>query len=136
MPISVASRAGRQPRFSSLILGVFLATSVAACGMRGSEEIPYSILKKHISNGEVREVHLSPTVVQALPTEQAQQAGAPRTWVATPVPTDNLVPLLEAKGVTYGGLKEDTSPVIMVVGFLAGLAFIAVLFLAYKRTNP
>ena len=132
----VASRlAGRS---SPLIYGAIAAllTLTAACGGRGSEEIPYSTLKQHIAKGEVREVRLSATEIQAIPTEPAQAAGAPPSWVATPVASDNLVPLLEAKGITYGGLKEDTSRVTMGVGFLTGLLFIALIFMAYKRTNP
>src|SRR5207249_5529141 len=36
----------------------------------------------------------------------------------------------------YGGLKEETSRIGIVLGFLVGLAFIVVVVLAYRRTNP
>ena len=28
-------------------------------------------------------------------------------WVATPVPNDEIVPLLESKNITYQGIKSD-----------------------------
>ena len=136
MSLFTSRPAGRHASIFCAVMTVVLALNAAACGSRGTEDIPYSILKQHISKGEVREVRLSATEVQAIPTEQAQAAGAPSAWVATPVATDNLVPLLEAKGITYGGLKEDTSRATMGLGFLTGLAFLAVIFFAYKRANP
>ena len=107
------------PVFLAVIMAAL--TLSASCGGRGIEEIPYSALKQHIAAGEVREVRLSAAEIQAIPTEQARAAGAPPGWVATPVASDNLVPLLETHGVTYGGLKEDTSRVTMGLGFLTGL---------------
>ena len=75
-------------------------------------EIPYSTLKQHIAKGDVREVRMSATEVRALPTESARQAGAPAMWVATPVPNDEIVPLLESKNITYQGIKSDESHVV------------------------
>src|SRR5947207_3660079 len=132
----IASAAGRRARFCLAVLSAFFAVIAAGCGSRGSEEIPYSGLKQHIAKGEVREVRMSPTEVRAVPTEQAQQAGAPPLWIATPVPTDDLVPLLESHSIVYGGLKEETSRIAIALGFLVGLAFIVVIVLAYRRTNP
>jgi cell division protease FtsH len=132
-----ASRiAGRPtPVFYAAIAAV--VTLSASCGGRGTEEIPYSVLKQHIAKGEVREVRLSATEIQAIPTAQAQAAGSPSGWVATPVASDNIVPLLESKGITYGGLKEDTSRLTMVLGFLIGLVLLSLIsFMAYKRMNP
>jgi cell division protease FtsH len=122
--------------FSLAVLTAMIALNLAGCGSRGSEDVQYSTLKQHIMNGEVREVHMSATDVEAIPTDQARQAGAPGKWLATTVPTDNLVPLLEARGVTYGGLKESTSRSTIVLSFFTGLAFIVVITLAYRRTNP
>src|SRR5882672_8546184 len=97
---------GRQSAIFCAAMTVLLALSAAAC-TGGSEEIPYSTLKQHISKGEVREVMLSATEVHAVPTEPAKAAGAPSMWVATPIASDNLVPLLESKGIIFGGVKED-----------------------------
>src|SRR5438105_2328551 len=134
MSLSASSRAGRpSPVFYATVMAIL---ALSACVARSSEEIPYSTLKQHIAQGEVREVRLSANEIQAIPTAQAQAAGAPPSWVATPVASDNLVPLLETKGITYGGLKEDISRITTVLGFLTGLVVIAIIFMAYRRTNP
>jgi len=135
MSMSSARFAGRQPGLF-FALFAFLGLSVASCVTRSAEEIPYSTLKQHIAQGDVREVRLSATELQAIPTQHAHAAGAPDLWIATPVTADNLVPLLEAKGITYGGLKEDTSRLTIGLGFLTGIAFIAMIVFAYRRTNP
>jgi cell division protease FtsH len=136
MWIWFASLAGRRGPFSFALLTVLLALGAAGCATRGSEEIPYSILKQHIAKGDVREVRLSTTEIQAVPTEQAQQAGAPTMWVATPVPADDLVPLLESKSIVYGGIKEDTSHVALILGILTGLAVIVFMGVVSKKMNP
>jgi cell division protease FtsH len=136
MPMDFASRAGRRAGFSLPAIAMALTLMLGACATRGSEEIPYSVLKKHIANGEVREVRLSTTELQAFPTEKALQGGAPKLWIATPVATDDLVPLLESKSVVYGGLKEDNSHVALLLGVLTGFAFILLMVMAYRRMNP
>src|SRR5262245_20151301 len=136
MSIARSSRAGFRVRVPLAAAAAVLTLALGACAPRGSEEIPYSALKKHIANGEVREVRLSATQVQAFPTEPAQRAGAPQVWTATPVPSDDLVPLLESKSVVYGGLKEDNAHVAIILGVLTGFAFILVMAMAYRRMNP
>jgi cell division protease FtsH len=127
--------AGRPSSVFYALFAVLLALSTS-CGGRSNEDIPYSTLKQHIAKGEVREVQLSATEIQATPTEQAQAKGAPPKWVATPVGSDNLVPLLESMGVTYGGIKDEPSRITVGVGFLTGLVVIAAIVMAYRRTNP
>src|SRR4051812_47730946 len=135
MSCAASRNAGRPSPVFYAIIAILLSLT-AGCGGRGSEEIPYSTFKQHIARGDVREVRLSASELQAVPTEQAQAAGAPPTWVATPVASDNLVPLLEAKGITYGGIREEASRVTVGIGFLVGLLVIGIIFTAYKRTNP
>jgi cell division protease FtsH len=136
MLITFARRAGRRAPFSLAVLAALLVLGAAGCSTRGSEEIPYSVLKQHIAKGDVREVRLSTTEIEAVPTLQAQQAGAPTMWLATPAPGDDLVPLLESKSVVYGGMKADASHVALILGILTGLAFIVLIGLVYKRMNP
>src|SRR3954471_3645882 len=93
--------AGYASRIFFAVTAMFLSLGAVSCGSH-AEDIPYSTLKQHIVRGDVREVRLSATEILATPTEQAQGAGAPATWSATPVLSDNLVPLLESKGITYG----------------------------------
>jgi cell division protease FtsH len=118
------------------LLTAVVALSFPACGPRGTVEIPYSTLKQHIAKGDVREVRMSATEVQAVPTDAARRAGAPPLWLATPVGSDNLVPILEANGITYQGIKSDESHVALFLGILTGLAFVIVLGMSYKRMNP
>jgi cell division protease FtsH len=112
------------------------ALVTGACGKNKSAEIPYSTLKQHIIRGDVREVRMSATEVQATPTANARQAGAPDVWLATPVPDDDLVPLLESRNITYQGIKSDESHVALILGITTGLAFVLVLGMSYKRLNP
>jgi cell division protease FtsH len=93
-------------------------------------------LKQHIAKGDVRDVRISATEVRALPTDSARQAGAPAMWVATPVPNDAIVPLLESKNITYQGIKSDESHIALILGIIAGLTFVAILGMSYKRMNP
>src|SRR5689334_23693126 len=95
-----------------------LTLGAASCSPGDTVEIPYSTLKQHISKGDVREVRISATEMRALPTESARQAGAPEMWVATPVPNDDIVPLLESKNITYQGIKSDESHVSLILGIL------------------
>src|SRR5687767_882693 len=92
------------------------AMALAATGCAKQEaEIPYSTLKQHIAQGDIREIRMSAIEVHAIPTDSARRAGAPDMWVATPVPNDDLVPLLESKNITYQGIKADDSHVALVL---------------------
>ena len=119
-----------------LLLLLFVALGTAGCSKNDTVEIPYSTLKRHIAQGDVREVRMSSTEVRATPTESARRAGAPALWVATPVPNDAIVPLLESKNITYQGIRSDESNVALVLGIVAGLTFVLILGLSYKRMNP
>jgi cell division protease FtsH len=117
-----------------LVLSLLVLT--VACRTNETVEIPYSTLKQRIVKGDVREVRMSETEVRAVPTEAARQAGAPAMWIATPIPNDSIVPLLESKSITYQGLKADESHVALVLGIIAGLTFVLILGMSYKRMNP
>ncbi len=112
-----------------------LALAAGGCAKQDAE-IPYSTLKQHIAQGDIREIRMSATEVHAIPTDSARRAGAPDMWVATPVPNDDLVPLLESKSITYQGIKADDSHVALVLGIITGLAFVVIIGLSYKRLNP
>ena len=123
-------------RVSIFLLTVIAALTVSACGTKETAEIPYSTLKQHITRGEVREIRMSPTEVRATPTDSARRAGAPDLWLATPVPDDDLVPLLESRNITYQGIKSGESHIALILGIMAGLAFVVVIGMSYKRLNP
>ena len=118
------------------LLTAICALATSACGRKETVEIPYSTLKQHITRGDVREIRMSATEVQATPTDGARRAGAPDLWLATPVPNDDLVPLLEARNITYQGIKADESHIALILGIMTGLAFILVIGMSYKRLNP
>src|SRR5688572_14003741 len=115
---------------------IALALGSASCRTADVVEIPYSTLKQHIVKGDIREVQMSATEVRATPTDAARQAGAPALWMATPIPNDAIVPLLESKNITYQGIKNDESHVALVLGIIAGLTFVLILGMSYKRMNP
>ena len=73
---------------------------------------------------------------RATPTQTARQAGAPAQWVATPIPNDAIVPLLESKNIVYQGIKSDESHISLILGIVAGLTFVLILGMSYKRMNP
>jgi cell division protease FtsH len=123
-------------RYLSIAIVSVLALIAGGCDTANTAEIPYSTLKQHITKGDVREIRMSATEVRALPTDAARQAGAPEVWLATPVPNDDLVPLLEARNITYQGIKADESHVALILGIMTGLAFVLVLVMSYKRMNP
>jgi cell division protease FtsH len=117
-------------------LSLVVALGAVSCRSSDTVDIPYSTLKQHITKGDVREVQMSATEVRAVPTDSAREAGAPEMWVATPVPNDTIVPLLESRNITYQGIRPDESPVALVLGILAGLMVIVLLGFSYKRMNP
>jgi len=118
------------------LLTIVSALAAGACGAKQTAEIPYSTLKQHIARGNVREIRMSATEVQATPTDSARQAGAPDLWLATPVPNDDLVPLLESRNITYQGIKSDESHIALILGIMTGLAVVIVIGMSYKRLNP
>jgi cell division protease FtsH len=126
----------RRIRTFSLLLAFVCALVATACGPKETAEIPYSTLKQHIAKGEVREVRISTAEIEATPTEEARRAGAPELWLATPIPDDDLVPLLEAHRIVYQGMKPDSSHVGLILGLLGGLTFVLVIAMSYKRLNP
>ena len=122
----------RRSRSLLLVLALTGAIAVAACDRAGvdSEEIPYSALKQRIAAGEVREVRLSSSQIEAVPTDEARTAGAPARWHAVPVATDvHLIELLEKQGIVYhaeGPARVSMGAVIAIVAVVALIALVAV----------
>ncbi len=124
------------PRMRALLVSLLLIFTLAGCRPADTLEIPYSTLKQHIAKGDVKEVRMSSSEVRATPTDSARQAGAPAMWMATPIPNDSIVPLLESKNITYEGIRSDESPLSLVLGIIGGLMFVLILGMSYKRMNP
>jgi cell division protease FtsH len=69
-----------------------------------TEELAYSELKQRIAAGQVAEVTVAEDRLEAVPTDELKEAGAPDRWVATRVHDDpDLIPLLEEQGVAFEG---------------------------------
>ena len=123
---------------AALILFLFcICVPLAACDGDTGTHVPYSTLKQLIARGDVKDVHFSATELRAEPTEAARRAGAPSLWLATPVPDGELVRLLDAHGVTYEGIGENTDPplaLIVSIGLIG--AVVLLLVLRSQKLNP
>jgi len=128
---------GKRAR-AALILFLFcICVPLAACDGDTGTHVPYSTLKQLIARGDVKDVHFSATELRAEPTEAARRAGAPSLWLATPVPDGELVRLLDAHGVTYEGIGENTDPplaLIVSIGLIG--AVVLLLVLRSQKLNP
>ena len=130
--------APRTPRFSLLPLLLFFLGLVLLnhfLSSSGAETIPYSELKNRVSSGQVQEVRISQTAVEAVPTDSIQEAGGPDRWRAILVNDDNLLPLLEARGVEVVGVEEGRWGMLLI-WFLPLLLIIGFWIFMFRRMNP
>ncbi len=127
------SRSGRISLWHALA-AVSLLTGLAACARSAREPIAYSHLKERVAAGQVAEVHLSGTVIEAVPTAAARKAGAPASWSAAVVPNDpQLIPLLDAHKVVYDGAGSgQPKPLALALLLLTGGAVLAVVLLSQR----
>lgn len=133
------SRGATATRRALSLLSILAVLALSACTRpTRSTQIAYSALKQRVAAGDVSEMRLSPTMLEAVPTSAAREAGAPDLWVAVPVPADqDLVPLLDAHGVTYQGMKPTTgiTPGVLVALLLV-LALAAIVAIRLGKLNP
>jgi cell division protease FtsH len=130
---------GRVTRVRAVLILFWFGICVplAACDGDTGTHVPYSTLKQLIARGDVKDVHFSATELRAEPTEAARHAGAPSLWLATPVPDGELVRLLDAHGVTYEGIGENTEPppaLIVGIGLIGAVVLLIVL--RSQKLNP
>jgi cell division protease FtsH len=123
-----------------LIVLVAILGTAASCRRNEDEQtLAYSQLKRRIAEGQVAEVRFSAGRIQAVPTEEARQAGAPALWIAVPVATDaSLLPLLDERGVTYDGAAPPSRTIPMTALLplvLAGVIGVA-LAVRWHRLDP
>ena len=80
-----------------------------------TKEISYSELKKLIEQGKVQYVAIGQRVVKAI----ANEGGYKVIYFANRVPGDtSLIPLLEKKGIDYGGFSESNWFTEMIFGWV------------------
>src|SRR5690554_5418279 len=130
---------GSRARFSLLYFVIAFLLLIGLnylLGQQSSSEIAYSELKARIAAGQVKEVALGPQTIRAVVADSVRRPGVPQVWTAVRVPEDEqLIPLLEAKGVPYEGVAEGWLGRAM--GWLLPLGLL-VLFWVWmlRRVNP
>jgi cell division protease FtsH len=129
-----------RPRFSiGPIILVFLALIALNVLLSGSrpEEIDYSEMRERIAAGQVQEVRVGETRIEAVPADTiAGMEGVPDRWVARWVrPDETLVPLLEAHGVRWTGMQEARWGT-MLIWVLPFLLIVAFWIFMLRRMNP
>jgi len=99
-------------------------------------EIPYSDLKRRIADGQVAEVRVGDSEIQAVPKPQVRRREGVALWRSHPVPNDEtLVPLLERSGVRYTGLGR--SALLTLLGWiLPVVVFFGLWVWLLRRMNP
>ena len=137
MYLPTCRRDGRRAHPTSariVALSLLIAAGTAGCSGRAAEPIAYSHLKERIAAGQVAEVQLSGSSIEAVSTRAARRAGAPATWTASAVPSDpQLIPLLDAHRVVYDGAASGPpKPLAFALLLLAGAAILAVVLLSRR----
>jgi len=129
----------RRPRalpLRRLAAPLLAAALIAGCARGRHEPIAYSRLKERIAAGQVQELRLSGSAMEAVPTAAARKAGAPDSWTASAVPDDReLIPLLDAHHVVYDGPAGtgQPGPLTGILVLLAGGAVLATILVLQRR---
>ncbi|MGH7552764.1 MAG: ATP-dependent zinc metalloprotease FtsH, partial [Longimicrobiales bacterium] len=99
---------------------------------------PYSDLKNRIAAGQVTHVTIGGEIIRAAVKKDSlrKATNTPDVWTAVRVTDDpELIPLLEAKGVTYEGVTEGWFG--QVIGWLLPLGILILFwFWMMRRINP
>jgi cell division protease FtsH len=125
-------------RFSLLPLFLVFLGLIALNQLLGSpraETIPYSELKSRVAAGQVSQVRIGTTAVEAVPTDSLREAGAPERWRAVRVEDEQLLPLLEGRGVEIVGLEEGRWGMVLL-WFLPVLLILGFWLFMIRRMNP
>jgi cell division protease FtsH len=105
---------------------------------QGAKQIGYSEFKDKVRAGQVEEVRLGGSVIQAVPTDSVKAAEKVQTWSVTRTGVENdeaLYPLLDAHGVDYAGLP--VSWLSGLLGWVLPFALIALFwFWIIRRMSP
>jgi cell division protease FtsH len=129
----------RPPRFSlAPLLLLFLALVVLnqLFSPARAKTVSYSEIKNRISAGQVKEVRIGATAVEAVPVDSISRGDGPDRWraVRPGVEDDGLLPLLEARNVPVSGTEEGRwgflvmlLPVVLLVGLWIFM---------FRRMNP
>src|SRR5262245_53797406 len=76
-------------------------------------QLSYSHFKAYVAEGKVERVVISDTLIRGVLKPEAMQEGHSQKFTTVPVPDAELVPLLQAQGVTFSG--QSTNPVLQIL---------------------
>src|SRR5688500_15876205 len=102
-----------------------------------TKQVPYSEFKARIQRGEVKTVFIGEQMVRAEVQDSLVRRGSPEVLTARPPVhgDESLVPLLEAKRVTYDGVAQAWLP--QLIGWLLPLGILILFwFWMLRRVNP
>eukprot|EP00767_Chilomastix_cuspidata_P008288 gnl/Chilomastix_cuspidata/9452.p1 GENE.gnl/Chilomastix_cuspidata/9452~~gnl/Chilomastix_cuspidata/9452.p1 ORF type:complete len:694 (+),score=12.78 gnl/Chilomastix_cuspidata/9452:189-2270(+) len=108
---------------------------LSSFGQTKNKTVAYSELKKLISNGQIEYVGIGNTQVKAV---SKLSSGQITTYTARRVvPDDTLIPSLEQKGISYGGINEENIIADILFGWVLPIfIFFAIwMFLARRMSK-
>ena len=111
------------------------SSALSGFGQAKNKTVPYSDLKKLISNGAIEYVGIGNTQVKAVGKASNGQV---TTYTARRVVPDNtLIPTLEEKGIAYGGINEENLIADILFGWVLPIfIFFAIwMFLARRMSK-
>ena len=114
--------------------GESLGTMMNTQGVTQTKQVKYSEIKKKIEEGTVKDVKLTPSMVEAIIEDNGRKV----RYVAQNVPTydRDLIPLLDKKGITYEGVMGNGFFSELISMMLPILIFFAIwIFLAKKMSK-
>jgi cell division protease FtsH len=129
----------RPPRFSlAPLLLLFLALVVLnqLFSPARAKTVSYSEIKNRISAGQVKEVRIGATALEAVPVDSISRGDGPDRWRAVlPGVEDNgLLPLLEARNVPVSGAEEGRWGFLVML--LPLVLLVGLWIFMFRRMNP
>ncbi|RXJ99742.1 cell division protein FtsH [Arcobacter sp. CECT 8989] len=116
-------------------MGTVANQNIAAYGQAKKQTIAYSELKKLISSGSIQYVGIGNTQIKAV---SKPANGQVTTYtVRRVVPDNTLIPSLEEKGISYGGINEENLLADVLFGWVLPIfIFFAIwMFLARRMSK-
>ncbi|RXJ86812.1 ATP-dependent zinc metalloprotease FtsH [Arcobacter sp. CECT 8985] len=111
-------------------------SNIAAYGKTKHKTVPYSELKKLISNGKIEYVGIGNTQIKAVSKKSASNTAT--TYTSRRVaPDSTLIPMLEKNNIEYGGINEDNVLADILFGWVLPIfIFFAIwMFLARRMSK-
>ncbi|HEX8953746.1 MAG TPA: ATP-dependent zinc metalloprotease FtsH [Polyangia bacterium] len=118
-----------------LLLGLFAAMLFSRSGPSGNR-ISYSDFKQRVADGQISEVEIGKERIRATPSDESAKKRGER-WIVQRVEDPDLVKLLEAKKIPFGGMQEgDWLSSLFMVWLLPMLLLAGFWMLVFRRMKP